>query len=366
MQGIRTRYLKIDPKVPSLPHIQEAAEILRRGGVVAFPTETVYGLGADALNTEAVAKIFKAKGRPADNPLIVHVAAQKDVSSVAAAIPPQAMLLMDRFWPGPLTLILPKGPLIPKIVTAGLDTVAVRMPAHPIALALLKAAHLPVAAPSANISGKPSPTTGAHVLKDLAGKIDAVVDGGRASVGIESTILDLTVTPPVILRPGGITLEQLTDVMGEVLPDPALQEIPGEQELKPRAPGMKYTHYAPRAEVYLVAGSQEQVVRKLKELVERYRADRKRVGIISTEEMLFMCKDLVPAPDNWEVLGSGEDLGEVAARLYNALRNCDRYHLDVVFVQTFPESGIGTAIMNRLRKAAGHKIIEAGEKEEEF
>jgi L-threonylcarbamoyladenylate synthase len=359
MIPIRTRYFRIDPKVPNLTHIQEAAEILRQGGVVAFPTETVYGLGADGLNPEAVAKIFKAKGRPADNPLIMHVAQQKEIDLLAREIPPLAERLMELFWPGPLTLILPKSRCVPDIVTAGLDTVAVRMPAHPIALAFLKAARVPVAAPSANLSGKPSPTIGTHVLKDLAGKIDAVVDGGKTSVGLESTVLDLTSDPPVILRPGGVTLEQLQEVLGEVVLDPAIRGEYLIDGLVPRAPGMKYAHYAPRAKVFLVEGEPWQVALKMKELVEQHKAEGKRVGIICTEEMLFLCREMVPQPDHYETLGPGEDLGEVASRLYSALRNCDRYHLDVVFAQVFPENGMGVAIMNRLRKAASYRVIKA-------
>lgn len=359
MQPFATRYFKIDPKVPNLNHIQEAAEILRKGGVVAFPTETVYGLGADALNPRAVAKIFAAKGRPSDNPLIVHIAQTKDLEQLVSRVPEKAWALIETFWPGPLTLILPKRDVVPEIVTAGLETVAVRMPAHPVALALIKAARRPVAAPSANLSGKPSPTAAEHVLKDLGGKIEAVVDGGRASVGLESTVLDLTAPLPTVLRPGGITLEELREVLGPVTLDPAVSAQGNLAGLTPKAPGMKYTHYSPQAEVYLVEGNFDQVAEKFKELVAEAKAQGRRVGILATEEMLFRCREMVPPPDHFEILGSGTHLPQVAARLFGALRNCDRYQLDVVFAQTFPEVGIGVAIMNRLRKAAGFKIIKA-------
>jgi len=360
MIKIRTRYLSLDAKLPNLAHIQQAADILRSGGIVAFPTETVYGLGADALNPEAVEKIFIAKGRPNDNPLIVHIANQKDIEPLVKEVPDVAIRLMEKFWPGPLTLVFPKSDLIPDVVSAGLKTVGIRMPAHPVALALLKAARIPVAAPSANLSGKPSPTSATHVLKDLSGKIDAILDGGKTTVGLESTVLDITGPIPTILRPGGVTYEQLTELLGHVEMDPALKQLNlNDADFKPRAPGMKYKHYAPKAEVWMVVGTDEQVAKKLKSLVAENRAAGKRVGIMSTEEMLFWSREYNPNPDHWEILGSKDDLAGIAAKLFQALRNCDRYHLDVVFAQTVPEIGIGTAIMNRLRKAAGGRVIRA-------
>lgn len=359
MIKISTRYLPMDPKLPNLSHLQQAAEILRKGGLVAFPTETVYGLGADALNPEAVEKIFVAKGRPFDNPLIVHVANPKDVKPLVRKIPDVATALMELFWPGPLTLIFPKSDLVPNSVSAGLDTVGIRIPAHSVALALLKAARIPIAAPSANLSGRPSPTSSAHVLKDLNGKIDAVIDGGKTSVGLESTVLDITGQVPAILRPGGVTYEQLEEVLGHVEMDPALIQPELNAALKSRSPGMKYTHYAPRAEIWIVVGTEEQVAKKLRSLVGENRAAGKRVGIMSTEEMLFFSREYNLKPDHWEILGSKDDLTGIATRLYQALRNCDRYHLDIVFAQTVPETGIGVAIMNRLHKAAGGKIIRA-------
>ena len=354
-----TRYLSIDPRLPNLSHLQQAAEILRRGGNVAFPTETVYGLGADALNPEAVEKIFTAKGRPNDNPLIVHVPGKDDIRSLVREIPAVAEALMEKFWPGPLTLIFPKSRLVPGVVTGGLDTVGIRIPAHPVALALLKAARIPVAAPSANISGRPSPTSAYHVLKDLNGKIDAIVDGGKTAVGLESTVLDITGDVPRILRPGGTTQEQLEELLGPLKADQALKQEGLDGDFKPQAPGMKYSHYAPRAEIWIVAGTEDQVAKKLKGLVDENRAGGKRVGIMSTEEMLFWSREYSPRPDHWEILGSKDDLTGIATRLFQALRNCDRYHLDIVFTQTVPEVGIGAAIMNRLRKAAANRMIRA-------
>ncbi|GFN22985.1 L-threonylcarbamoyladenylate synthase [Thermanaeromonas sp. C210] len=350
----RTKYIKIDPQVPELHKIRLAARILQRGGVVAFPTETVYGLGANALDPHAVRRIFWAKGRPQDNPLIVHVANLKMVQALTACLPSRALELIRRFWPGPLTLVLPKSGLVPPEVTAGLDTVALRMPAHPVALALIKAARRPIAAPSANLSGKPSPTTGHHVLRDLRGKIEAVVDGGPAWVGLESTVLDLTSPVPVILRPGGITREQLQEVLGEVSLDPGTGENRG--GAPPKSPGMKYIHYAPEGEVYLVEGDLFAMTSRIRELVALFKRQGRRVAVLATAETAPQyTRD--PRPDYLEVLGSRQDLSQVAAHLFAALRNCDRHGMEVILAETFPEEGIGLAIMNRLRKASGNRII---------
>jgi L-threonylcarbamoyladenylate synthase len=354
---IKTRYYKMDEKIKVLSHIHEAARALQQGGTVAFPTETVYGLGANAFDPKAIKKIFIAKGRPSDNPLIVHIANLSMLDELVSEIPEQAKLLMEKFWPGPLTLIFPKSEKVPIEVTAGLDTVAIRMPDHPVALALLKAAKVPIAAPSANISGRPSPTTGEHVLRDLKGKIDIVLDGGKAQVGVESTVLDLTGKVPMILRPGGVTLEVLKELLGEVIYDPAIRND-NLHDLTPKAPGMKYTHYAPKAKVSIVMGAKEQVAIKFKELAQEARQQGLRVGIMCTEDMLFVLKDLNDAPNHLEILGKGSDLGEIANRLYGALRNCDRYGLDVVYTQGFKEEELGVAIMNRLKKAAGNRCIQ--------
>lgn len=353
--GMRTRYLKIDPLVPELHKIRLAARILARGGVVAFPTETVYGLGANALDGRAVRRIFRAKGRPADNPLIVHIASFQDVQELVAYLPPRATLLMQHFWPGPLTLIMPRSDIIPDEVTAGLDTVGIRMPSHPVAQALIRVARLPIAAPSANTSGRPSPTTGQHVLRDLRGKIDAVVDGGPSTVGVESTVLDLTSPVPTILRPGGVTYEDLQAVLGEVAIDPAVK---GQQVEHPRAPGMKYKHYAPAGEVFLVTGDLDRVVARVRSLVATWQSRGRRVAVLATSETA-PAYQAAPRPDYLEVLGSRRQPATIAANLFSALRNCDRHHADIILAETFTEEGIGLAIMNRLRKSAANRIIRA-------
>ncbi|GAW93820.1 L-threonylcarbamoyladenylate synthase [Calderihabitans maritimus] len=354
---VATQYLVVNPVEPEPDKIEWAARVLREGGLVAFPTETVYGLGANALNREAVRKIFQAKGRPADNPLIVHVGSLVEVDNLVTYVPEKARRLMQLFWPGPLTLVLPRRDQVPLEVTAGLETVAIRMPDHPVALALLRTARVPVAAPSANRSGRPSPTTGQHVLADLQGKVDVVLDGGAARVGVESTVLDLTTEVPVILRPGGATVEQLREVLGEVALDPALEK--SDPEWKPRSPGMKYTHYSPEAEVFLVAGSPRLAVQKILELCKKWQERGERVAILATEETADYYRRGPVVPDHIEILGSRRNLEEIARRLFNALRNCDLNQATVVLAETFPDEGIGLAIMNRLRKAAGGRVISS-------
>ncbi len=323
---------------PEAAVIEQGADFLRRGEVVGFPTETVYGLGGNALDEAAVRKIFTAKGRPADNPLIVHVAALQDVEDVAY-VDGRAKTLMQAFWPGPLTLILPKKACVPDVVTAGGSTVAVRFPSHKIAQALILAAGLPIAAPSANLSGKPSPTTGRHVWHDLQGKIAMVIDAGPAGVGLESTVLDLSSETPVILRPGGITREQLLMVCPKIL-------LAGEKvaaQETPKAPGMKYPHYAPKGKVFLVAP--EEMSLFYQEKIKAY----PKLGLLlcrETAAKLYMDTPLI------RILGSREDLPGVAHELFAALRWCDAMDLDGVLVERVPETGIGAAIMNRLRKAA--------------
>ncbi|GAJ38415.1 hypothetical protein GCA01S_004_00150 [Parageobacillus caldoxylosilyticus NBRC 107762] len=331
------------------PQIKEAARLLQCGEVVAFPTETVYGLGADATNTTAVEKIFAAKGRPSDNPLIVHIARREQLESIVSDVPDIADTLIERFWPGPLTLILPKKEgVISDRVTAGLSTVAVRMPAHPVALALIEESGLPLAAPSANRSGRPSPTTAAHVLADLDGRIAGVVDGGETGIGVESTVLDCTAKVPTILRPGGITKETLAEVIGTVADGSA---VTNEQEA-PKSPGMKYTHYAPKSPMMIVYGSPS----FLQTLVDKQQALGKKVGVLTTEENLaFYRADAVLA------CGSRHDLHTVASHLYDTLRKFDQTDVDIIYSESFPTEGIGTAIMNRLQKAAGHQVIVEGE-----
>ncbi|NLW07862.1 MAG: threonylcarbamoyl-AMP synthase [Clostridia bacterium] len=349
-----TKYIKMDPHVPNLQKIRLAAKILSRGGVVAFPTETVYGLGANALDSRAVRRIFYAKGRPADNPLIVHIASFRDLKKLVAYIPPRTRLLAHHFWPGPLTLVLPRSEIIPDVVTAGLDTVGIRMPSHPVARALIRVAHLPIAAPSANISGRPSPTTGHHVLRDMGGKIDAVVDAGPADVGVESTVLDLTTPVPMILRPGGVTKESLEAVLGKVMLDPALQQQ--QQVTAPRAPGLKYRHYAPQGELFLVAGELTRVTARIRALVAAWQQKGCRVAVLATTETAAAYRE-DPRPDYLAVLGSRSRLDSIAANLFSALRNCDRYHIDIILAEAVAEEGLGLAIMNRLRKSSANRII---------
>lgn len=352
-----TRYCKVENLNAGRHCLKMAAGVLRWGGIVAFPTETVYGLGANAFNPAAVAKIFAAKGRPADNPLIVHIAREEELSGLVRKIPPTAYLLMEYFWPGPLTLVLPRTRAVPDIVTAGLDTVGIRMPDHPVALALLEKARVPVAAPSANLSGKPSPTTGLDVLRDLAGKADLVIDGGPAQVGVESTVLDMTVNPPMILRPGGVSREELEEVIGEVELDPALAASGKDIKSRPKSPGMKYTHYAPEAQVTVVLGGKEGKLKALDRLVREARNKGLRVGLLLTEETAGAYRDRGAPPHYLEVLGSQQRLEAIAGRLFSALRRCDRQHLDVVFAEGVSQEGLGLAIMNRLTKAAGYRLL---------
>ncbi|MBM7618659.1 L-threonylcarbamoyladenylate synthase [Bacillus tianshenii] len=336
-----------DPMKMNYPQLKEAAALLQQEEVVAFPTETVYGLGANALSDQAVQKIFEAKGRPGDNPLIVHITKKEQLTGLVDNLPQVAEKLMDAFWPGPLTLVLKSKGSVSRYVTAGLDTVAVRMPDHPVALALMEVAGLPLAAPSANLSGKPSPTSAAHVDEDLNGKIAGIVDGGSTGVGLESTVVDCTTEIPVILRPGGVTKEQLEAVVGEVGVDPALTS----QDQAPKSPGMKYTHYAPVAPVFLVEGGLD----FLKSTVHKAQNDGKKVGLLVTEETKSQMGE---AGDVMLACGTRSDLSTIATNLYDALRAFNATDVDIIFSETFPKSGMGAAIMNRLEKAAGHKVIK--------
>lgn len=348
---MNTKYITVDPLRPDPGILEAAGAVLRRGGLAAFPTETVYGLGADALNGSAVAKIFTAKGRPADNPLIVHVADKEAIGGLVRKLTGAAEALFNAFWPGPLTVILPAGGAVPAQVTAGLDTVAVRMPAHPIALGLIRAAGVPVAAPSANKSGRPSPTTAKHVLDDLDGRIDLILDGGPAGIGVESTVVDLTAAVPLVLRPGGVTPEDLRRVLGDVAVDPAVRSgLKGES--RPRSPGMKYTHYAPRAPLYLIEGETEAAAVKIMELARAHQACGRRVGILSYNggRDYSAAGEVVPA-------GRRDRPDTVAAALYAALRRFDEIGVDVILAESLPEKGVGLAVMNRLRRAAAGGII---------
>ena len=340
---------KRDPIKYSYPQIKEAADLLQEGEVVAFPTETVYGLGANALSDQAVLKIFEAKGRPSDNPLIVHISKKEQLTDLVDNLNGTARKLMDAFWPGPLTLVLPKKEGVSQYVTAGLDTIAVRMPDHPVAQALMEISGLPLAAPSANLSGKPSPTTAMHVEEDLIHKISGIVDGGATGVGLESTVVDCTADVPLILRPGGVTKEQLEEVVGDVEVDPAL--IHQEEQHKPRSPGMKYTHYAPVAPVYLIDGSKEFLHRTISASL----SEGKKVGLLATEETISAMNT---TGITVIACGTKTDLSTVATQLYDALRAFNATDVDIIYSEVYPEQGVGVAIMNRLEKAAGHRIIK--------
>ncbi|WP_409252256.1 L-threonylcarbamoyladenylate synthase [Bacillus sp. SCS-153A] len=330
----------------SCPQIVEASQFLKDNEVIAFPTETVYGLGANAMSDEAVDKIFAAKGRPSDNPLIVHISNKEQLNELVEDIPAAAQTFMDQFWPGPLTIIFSKKEgVLSERVTAGLDSVGIRMPDHPVALALIEAANLPIAAPSANVSGRPSPTTAQHVIQDLEGRISGVIDGGETGVGVESTVVDCTSEIPVILRPGGVTKEQLEEAAGRVLVDPSLAEGEG----APKSPGMKYTHYAPDAPLILLEGSREW----MQSVIDEKRKAGMKVGVLTTEESA----DFYNA-DKILVTGSRSDLSTVAHSLYDVLRAFNESDVDIIFSETFPQEGVGMAIMNRLQKAAGYNLIK--------
>ena len=330
-------------------NMDEAAAILRDGGLVSIPTETVYGLGANGLNEEAVAHIFEAKGRPQDNPLILHIPDASWLERYCKDIPLTAYKLADAYWPGPMTMILRRKDIVPDAVTAGLDTVGMRCPAHPLCRAIIDAAGVPVAAPSGNTSGRPSPTTAQHMLEDMDGKIDAIVDGGPCSVGVESTIIDLTETPARLLRPGGITLEQLEAVLGEVAVDPAVTRLMGAGE-QPKAPGMKYRHYAPKAPVTVVTGDPQ----KSAEYIASHAAPED--GVICFDEFLPLFtrrSETRPVMD----LGPAGDKEEQARHIFDALRSFDHTSVPAIWAQCPDATGIGLAIANRLNKAAGFHII---------
>ena len=331
--------------------IEEAAEIIRDGGTVAFPTETVYGLGANALNEEAVKKIFIAKGRPQDNPLIVHVAS-KDIYNLVKEVPPIAQELINKFWPGPLTIILEKKDIIPNMTSANLSTIGIRMPNSEIALKLIELSERPIAAPSANISGRPSPTEVERCIDDLNGRVDYIIGGESSDIGVESTIIDCTVNPPMILRPGGITLEMLREIDSNIDIDKALKSKPS-ADLKPKAPGMKYRHYAPKANLKIIRGKNEKTIEIITEMLENYIEKNNDVAIITTDENLNKFDK-----GNVISLGSEKNLSEIAKNLFEALRKCDDIGVQYILCQGFEEKGVGVAIMNRLSKAAGYDIID--------
>lgn len=334
---------------------EEAAQVLKNGGLVAFPTETVYGLGADALDEKASAKIYGAKGRPSDNPLIVHIARVEDLKVLCSEIPPLAMKLADAFWPGPMTMVLRKKPIVPGTITGGLDTVAVRMPVHPVARKLIEISGVYVAAPSANTSGRPSPTTAAHVEQDMDGRIDMIIDGGSVEIGIESTIVDVTGKVPVILRPGFITREMLEAVVGKVELDRAITEGAPVTAV-PRAPGMKYKHYAPKGELTVVEceedGGEKRVIQEINRLTGEMSAKGFVTGVLATDETKeYYNADVVVS------VGDRSQEISISSHLFGCLREFDDRGVDYIYSESFSRKNVGMAIMNRLMKAAGGKII---------
>jgi len=344
-------------------------QMIEKSGVVAFPTETVYGLGASALDPKGIEKIFIAKGRPSDNPLIVHITRTEEVFQLVRSVPEKAIKLMKAFWPGPLTMIFKKEKIIPDIVTAGGDTVAIRMPDHPVAKALIEISGVPLVAPSANASGKPSPTMARHVWDDLEGKIHGIIDGGGCAVGIESTVIDMTENPPMLLRPGGITQKMIEGVIGPIQRDDQLDQIdrgkiskqdthfPG----KVRSPGMKYTHYAPKAKVLILRGKRENVIAKMKSLQQDYQKSGQKVGIITVEENLG-AYDEVDATCI-RSLGSEKEVGKMAANLFAILRDFDQTDVKIILAEALEDREMGYAIMNRLSKAAGQNILYVDEED---
>lgn len=347
---METKLIKIKEIDRAEAALKEAGECLKTGGLVAFPTETVYGLGGDAMNPDSSRKIYAAKGRPSDNPLIVHICRFEDIRQVALNVPREAEAIAEAFWPGPLTMILPKAERVPFETTGGLNTVAVRMPSHPVAQKLIAYAGGFVAAPSANASGRPSPTKAQYVMEDMDGRIDMILDGGEVGIGLESTIIDLTVMPPQILRPGYVTQEMLSEVLGEVELDATTLRSDSGQA--PKAPGMKYRHYAPHGELTIVTGSAEHVVEYINRQAKLQSEKGKKVGVIGTQEVI--------AEYHAEVVksvGNREDSISIGRRLYSILREFDDEDVDCIYSEAFSTNGYGQAIMNRLLKAAGHRVV---------
>lgn len=344
-----TKIIKIDEHNIDEEAIWEAGSILKQGGLVAFPTETVYGLGGDALNKESSKKIYAAKGRPSDNPLIVHIYQMEDLTPIVAEIPETAKKLAAAFWPGPLTMIMKKSELVPYETTGGLDTVAVRMPVDKIAQKLIQAAGGYVAAPSANLSGKPSPTDAKYVIEDMDGRIDVIIDGGSTIIGLESTIVDLTENRPMVLRPGYITTEMLQQVLGSVAEDKTMMH--NDTGDRPKAPGMRYRHYAPKGELTIISGAEDKVIDKINEYAALYMGKGKKTGIIATDATISKYHG-----DAVKSAGSRDDELSIAKELYRILREFDDEEVEIIYSESFEGNGIGQAIMNRLLKAAGHHV----------
>ena len=349
---LKTNIIKINIHNPESDKLQYAAEVLKNGGLVAFPTETVYGLGANALNESAVSGIFKAKGRPSDNPLIVHISDSRDLDKLTVSRPEVSELLIKNFWPGPLTLVVKRSSRIPDIVTAGLDSVAIRMPSHPIALALIAKAGIPVAAPSANSSGKPSPTCARHVIDDLDGKVNVIIDGGSVEVGLESTVLDITSKVPVILRPGGVTHEQLESVLGRVDICPSLKGSEAGLHI-PRSPGMKYRHYAPKARIVVFEGTPDKVANEINKIYRQNTVNGIKSVVLATDETINHYIDIDAI-----TMGSRKKPDTIASSLFNVLREFDNQDVQVILAESIEDQGIGFAVMNRLVKASGYNVVK--------
>ena len=350
--NMRTEVVKIDEKnidTEAKRNLEKAGNILRNGGLVAFPTETVYGLGGDALNPESSKKIYAAKGRPSDNPLIVHIYRTEDLAPITKSVPQAAYDLAQAFWPGPLTMILNKSDKVPYETTGGMDTVAIRMPSNRIAAEMIRTGGGFIAAPSANTSGRPSPTLAQYCIEDLDGKIEMIIDGGQVGIGLESTIVDLTVDVPMILRPGYITYEMLQKILGKVQIDRTI--IDGTSTQKPKAPGMKYKHYAPKGDLTIVEGIQENVVAYINNMAAQKKAAGEKVGVISTDDTFSRYH-----ADYVRSAGSRSDEETIARELFHILREFDDEHVTVMYSESFDDRGIGQAIMNRLLKAAGHHV----------
>jgi L-threonylcarbamoyladenylate synthase len=350
----KTVVLKVNPKKLEREKIRLAANFIKKGGLVAFPTETVYGLGADALNSKAVLAAFEAKKRPFDNPPIVHVADIKDVYKLAKNVPYSAERLMRELWPGPLTLVFKRSEVVPDATVCGLDTIAIRMPRHEVALALIRESKCPVIGPSANLAGKPSPTTAEHVLEDLDGKIDAILDAGPTYIGVESTVLDLTVNPPQVLRPGGTPFEVLRQFVKGVRLHPVAVADKEIAVKEARSPGVRHKHYAPKAELIVVEGMLPAIFTKVRELAEIHIREGKKVGILATDETASKYDVGVV-----KSLGSRSDMAFIAKNLFRLLREFDAEGVDVILAEGLPMEGLGLAVMNRLRKASGYKIVRA-------
>lgn len=348
---MKTKFAIIDENAMDMDVIREAGSMLKNGGLVAFPTETVYGLGGDALNEESSAKIYAAKGRPSDNPLIVHIADLGALPYIAASVPESAYRLAEEFWPGPLTMIFQKTDAVPAATTGGLGTVAVRMPSNPIARELILASGGYVAAPSANRSGRPSPTKAKYVVEDLDGRVEMILDGGSCEIGLESTIVDFSEENPMILRPGYITQEMIQRVIGEVAIDRTI--LSASSKTPPKAPGMKYRHYAPKGNLIIVEGSAAGVVDYINQKLKEASSEGKRTGVIGTDETYRQYD-----ADVCKSLGSRTDEETIAARLFDILRQMDDEEVEQIYTEAFERKGIGQATMNRLLKAAGHQIIK--------